>query len=110
MVGYHLKDNYEVTLVSDGWEAVYKLYNEDPAIDLILTDIEMPELNGLELMEILDETSGLNQIPVIVMSSLIGDQTSLDLDFQNYYGSIPKPIVPTELFLKIEEAFVSKMG
>lgn len=109
LVDFHLKDIYDVKVVSDGWEAIDML-NQGLDCDLILTDVEMPELNGLKMMEILDDIPGLNQIPVIVMSSILKDSLELNLDLSNYYGFLQKPIVPDEMYLKIEEAFVSKIG
>jgi len=109
LVDFHLKDIYDVSVVSDGWDAINAL-NQDLGFDLILTDIEMPELSGLKLIEILDDIPGLSRIPVIIMSSLICDSIKLDLELSNYYGCLQKPIVPAEMYLRIEEAFVSKIG
>lgn len=110
LVSFHLKDFYDLKVVSDGWEA-FTILNEgsDPQ-DLILTDIEMTELDGLKLIEMLDDIPEYRQIPVIVMSSTVQKNDELQLDFQNYFGCLPKPVVPAELYLKIEEAFCSRIG
>ena len=109
LVDFHLRENYDVSVVSDGWDAINTL-NQDLRFDLILTDIEMPELSGLKLIEILDEIPGFNRIPVIIMSSLVSDGIELGLELSNYYGCLQKPIVPAEMYLRIEEAFVSQLG
>lgn len=109
LVSFHLKDLYDVSVVSDGWDA-FPVLNEDEPLDLILTDIEMSELSGLKLMEMLDDNPQYSQIPVIVMSSTIESADDLKLNYHNYYGCLPKPFVPAELYLKIEEAFFSKLG
>lgn len=107
LVDFHLREDYDVSVVSDGWDAINTL-NKNLKFDLILTDIEMPELSGLKLIAILDDIPGFNRIPVIIMSSLVDDGISLELS--NYYGCLQKPIVPAEMRLRIEEAFVSKIG
>lgn len=109
LVGYHLKEHYDISVVSDGWDAIALLNSSEPQ-DLILTDIEMAELSGLQLMEMLDDLPQFNQIPVIVMSSSLCNNEELKLDYSNFFGCLPKPMIPDELYLKIEEAFVSKMG
>lgn len=109
LVDFHLKDLYDVKVLSDGWKAI-DILNKGMECDLILTDVEMPELNGLKMMEILDDLPKINQIPVIVMSSILKDSLQLDLDLGNYFGFLPKPIVPDEMYLRIEEAFVSKLA
>jgi len=47
LVSFHLKDLYDLKVVSDGWEAFTILNEDSDPQDLILTDIEMTELDGL---------------------------------------------------------------
>ena len=59
---------YRVRLAVDGLEALELLRAEKA--DLIVTDIQMPRLDGFGLLEALKADSRLNQIPVIIVSSL----------------------------------------
>jgi two-component system, chemotaxis family, sensor kinase CheA len=61
---------YRVRVAVDGLEALELLRAEKA--DLIVTDIQMPRLDGFGLLEALKADSGLNRIPVIVVSSLEG--------------------------------------
>ena len=56
-----------VERVSTGLEALKLLSTTE--IDLVLTDIHMPEINGLELIRFCKETERLRHIPVIIIST-----------------------------------------
>lgn len=59
---------YRVRIAVDGLEALELLRVEKA--DLIITDIQMPRLDGFGLVEALKADSRLNRIPVIIVSSL----------------------------------------
>jgi signal transduction histidine kinase len=63
----------EVKTVADGMEALEILAAHD--FDLVLLDIMMPEINGLELLKIIRSSANLAQLPVILISAL--DDTSV---------------------------------
>ena len=56
-----------VERVSTGLEAMKLLTTAE--IDLVLTDIHMPEINGLELIRFIKETERLRRIPIIIIST-----------------------------------------
>jgi len=59
---------YNVTVAVNGLEALTKLATED--YDIIITDVEMPEINGFELTERLREQEKFKNIPIILVTSL----------------------------------------
>ncbi len=59
---------YRVRVAADGLEALELLRVE--MADLIITDIQMPRMDGFEFVEALKADSRLNRIPVIIVSSL----------------------------------------
>jgi two-component system chemotaxis sensor kinase CheA len=63
---------YRVRVAIDGVEALESLRAEKA--DLIITDIQMPRLDGFGLLEALKSNSDFNRIPVIVVSSLEGTE------------------------------------
>ncbi len=88
-----LEKYYEISLADSGEKALYVLRNEK--IDLVLLDIAMPKMNGIETFERMKESSV--DIPVIfltasgheddVMSAIrLGAVNYLKKPFQPHYG------------------------
>jgi CheY-like chemotaxis protein len=63
------KFNYSVEVVAGGKEAMRVLENRAD-VGLVITDIVMPEGNGLELLSLMKSNAKLNGIPVILCTSL----------------------------------------
>lgn len=64
----------EVVVVRDGEEAVNYLYKEDGTLanhrpDLILLDIKLPKLNGLEVLERVRNNENTAAVPVVMLTS-----------------------------------------
>jgi len=62
---------YNVTVATNGLEALTKITSED--FSLIVTDVEMPEINGFELTERLREQEKFKNIPIILVTSLASE-------------------------------------
>lgn len=62
-----LKRDYNISTAENGKEAVTVLDNED--VDLIVTDIMMPEMDGIELCEYVKTKLELSHIPVIMLTA-----------------------------------------
>ena len=61
-------EGFEVITASDGEEAYYYAVNERP--DLIVTDINMPKIDGLSLIKMIREDGRINSIPVVAVSAI----------------------------------------
>ena len=57
----------KVTEVASGFEALRELPRE--SYDLILTDINMPDINGLELVSFVKNTPAFRSIPLVIVST-----------------------------------------
>ena len=92
-----LKDQYDIVLAASGQEALEKLGQGN--IDLILLDIAMPEMDGLETFKHMKESS-IN-IPVIFLTAS-GDEddvrNAINLGAVNY---LRKPFPPKELLNRV---------
>ena len=58
---------YEVLTAVDGSDALQKL--EDNSIQLVITDLEMPNMNGLEMVEFMRSEPTMQHLPIIMVTS-----------------------------------------
>ena len=96
-----LGEEYDVLLADSGMEALDKLKWE--TVDLVLLDIEMPKLNGIETFERMKEFA--SDVPVIFLtaSGLEEDvRSAIRLGAVNY---LMKPFQPQELMKRIAQEF-----
>lgn len=61
---------YQVVLANNGKEGLDRLKENSP--DLILLDIMMPVMNGMEFLKSIKENSKTKKIPVVVLTNLAG--------------------------------------
>lgn len=90
----------EVTAVHDGAQALALLQQEP--FDLILTDIQLPKMDGYELAEILKRDPELQKIPLVAATSfaMAGDrEKAIALGFDGY---LEKPYDPETFLAQIQ--------
>ncbi|MBO4914019.1 MAG: response regulator [Oscillospiraceae bacterium] len=96
----HLREFYDVALVSSGRSAFKFLEKEEP--DLILLDYMMPEMNGPAVLKELREDSAYQEIPVVFLTGVSEKETVtktiVELKPQGY---VLKPTKKSELVAKI---------
>ena len=76
---------FKIKSASDGYEALEKAIKDD--INLIVTDLNMPEMDGITLLKNLKENSGTAKIPVILISSSVPGKKELS----GSYAFLKKP-------------------
>ena len=103
LLEYLLRAHYEVVCMDDGREATNWLEAGNSA-DVIITDIEMPEMSGLELIMNLKCQPMLDQIPVIVLSSEDPEHLQQQLGAFKVAAFLEKPVQPRSLFWRVEES------
>lgn len=69
LLGYIVSRDYDVIYAENGAEALEKIRENPELISLILLDLLMPEMDGYELLSIIQADSELKRIPVIVLTS-----------------------------------------
>jgi len=65
-----VEEGIDVTLAVDGEDALTRLRAE--AFDLVFTDLEMPRLNGYDLIATIRSSPALRHLPVVVVTSRSG--------------------------------------
>lgn len=96
-----LKDHYRIKVATDGLRCL-ELLSNDPDVDLILLDIEMPGLDGYEVCQRLKEQSATRDIPVIFVTSHDleeNEEMGLELGAVDY---ITKPIRPSIVSARVK--------
>ena len=88
---------YQVIVCRDGQEALEQVEQNQGRIDLILSDVEMPRLNGFELLEKVRNIPAFKDTPVVMATSRTGErhqQKAKRLGATEYLG---KPVLPQQL-------------
>src|SRR5881394_3986365 len=92
---YITKLGYQAKLAENGRQALDKLQGEP--FDLVLLDVQMPEMDGYQVLEHLKADPGLRDIPVIMISAVEEIESvvrCIELGAQDY---LPKPFNPVLL-------------
>ncbi|RMD69030.1 MAG: response regulator [Gammaproteobacteria bacterium] len=92
----------EVITAKDGVDALEKLQQQKP--DLILLDIEMPRMDGYELARHIRHDQELADIPIIMVTSRIGEKHRKYAESIGVDKYIGKPYQETELIESIQSA------
>lgn len=95
------QQQYQVLKAGSGMECLEVLKNQ--LVDLVLLDIEMPGMNGMQTLEQIREEERFLQIPVMFLTA----STELE-DMENAQklgaaGYVKKPFLPQELLDRVEK-------
>jgi DNA-binding response OmpR family regulator len=100
-------DGYEVIAAHDGHEGLQLARDRRP--DLVITDIEMPRLDGYELCKALKTGADTAHMPVLMCSSL-GEAADLERGFDAGADDyMVKPVVPEELSTRVRALFAGTL-
>lgn len=95
------REKHTVLTAQNGLEAIHKLQDEED-INIVITDIMMPEMDGIELLAEIKLNDKINRIPIIGF-------TAGDIDYFRSITSVafdrllPKPMNFSELYLIANE-------
>ena len=100
-------EGYVVASAYDGEEAIEKAYSEKP--DIILLDIMMPKINGIDVMKKLREDEKTADIPIILLTALVQEINKIK-DMMRPYDSylIKSEIMPAQVIETIEKSLSLK--
>lgn len=93
-------EGYQVITASDGKEGLERALKEEP--DLILCDIRMPRLDGLEFLEQYRKKNG--QALVITITAYGSTELAVEAMQKGAYDYLPKPFTTAEVVLTLKKA------
>lgn len=97
------KQNYEVITALSGKKCLEYLRNEDnPPVDCIVLDIEMPLLNGYNTLSSIRQSEKLKNIPVMFLTASATQETVREAIRLGVTSYLRKPFLPKELAAKVE--------
>ncbi|GAB4227857.1 MAG: hypothetical protein Kow0049_08400 [Stanieria sp.] len=96
------KSGYRVVQAKDGRDALEQ-YRKNAAIDLIVCDIEMPNMNGFEFLGVRRRDSELSNIPIVMLTSRSGVKhrnLAMQLGANAYFT---KPYIEQEFLVELKK-------
>lgn len=111
-----LEDNIEILqhqLSNEGYEKIFTATDghqgmqilKDEAIDLLLLDINMPELDGITLLGQIRQDDSLSDVAILMVTAVDDVKTALDCLKKGACGYITKPYTMTQINQQIENCF-----
>ncbi len=97
----YLSKKYEVVTKVDGQEGI-KYLEEGNMPDLIVADIQMPNLDGYEFLKQLKASGFFKNIPIIMLSGIESSQERVKFLKMGADDYIVKPFNPEELSIRID--------
>lgn len=95
-------EGFEVLTAYDGYTGIEKAKNELP--DLILLDVMMPDITGLEVCKILVNESITKDIPIILVTAKSGAEDTKEGLEAGAFDYIKKPFNKIELLARVKSA------
>jgi CheY-like chemotaxis protein len=98
-----LEDDYKVVFASSGHEAIALLKRDPKAVDLILMDVQMPEMDGFETAIQIKKMQACKNIPIIFVTAVYTEDPFIKQGYEaggiDYFT---KPFDPDILKMKLE--------
>lgn len=93
---------YDVTVATNGIDALKELGNEDKSFDMVLLDVMMPQMNGWDTLKAIRSNKKHQYLPVIMITAVNEDQkivSGLKIGADDY---IVKPFILPNLLARME--------
>jgi len=97
----------DITQAVDGEDAWYKIkdtFQKGGAYDLIMSDMEMPKMSGLELLKAVRSSDQINQISFIMVTTVTAKQIIMETMRLGVQAYIIKPFNESMVELKLKQA------
>ena len=102
MVGFTLKEaGYEVIEACDGKDALTKI--DGVNINMVVTDLNMPNMDGIELIRNLRANPKLKFVPIIMLTTESQNEKKMEGKTAGATGWIVKPFKPEQLISVVKK-------
>ena len=91
---------YEILQSSEGWDGIHRARNEQP--DLIVMDIKLPDISGLDAILILKKDDQTKNIPIIAVTAYVTPADKADALRSGCDAYIAKPVNMNNLLGTVE--------
>ena len=112
-IGYILnfmlsRDGFEVTVAKDGHEAMELIQTPaDPDMqghpDIVLLDINIPYVSGLEILTAIRKKTSWKDVPVIMLTARAQETVVMEAMQNGASDFITKPFLPTEVIARLKK-------
>ena len=100
-----LEANHDISEANNGEDALKILEQKDSLPDIILLDLNMPKINGIEFLKILKSDERLRYIPTIILTTSSNHRDLLECFKIGVAGYMLKPLKYEDYVSKIEKLF-----
>ena len=98
-----LKLNHKIIEANNGEDALKLLLQKDNLPDIILLDLNMPKINGIEFLSILKKDNTLKYIPTIILTTSNNQKDLISCYELGIAGYVLKPLKYEDYVSKIEK-------
>ena len=92
---------YKIIKANSGMQCIRFLQSGEEKIDLILLDIQMPGMDGIKTMELIQKHDYWKQIPVIFLTASSDKETVVKAGMLHPAGYVKKPFEPKDLVQRV---------
>ena len=104
IIALYLKDaGYRTIMASNGVEAIEKLISEK--IDFIVSDLNMPQMDGIELIKWIRSNATFKNVPLIILSTEQDDLSRINGINTGASAFLTKPITKEHLVNEVRNIF-----
>lgn len=101
MLQIQLQDEYNIITAHEGGEGLKRIYKNHP--DIVITDLMMPGISGMELLQSIRRDFNISHIPVIVLTAKSADEDKMSAIRAGANAFIVKPFSRSYLMARIHQ-------
>lgn len=103
---YLHRQGYQVTLVQNAQQAIQCIFDHPP--DLLIVDLNLPDMSGLELTMQVRQDPDINYLPVIIITAQDEERKRLQSMISGADDYLPKPINERDLLVRVQALLRTK--